>query len=360
MKNFILYFLVLVVTLVFPLVGCDPEEEPLPDPTPSNVVEITTNIDNVTTWVTGKIYVIKKADFYVNNTLTIQPGVIIKFHPTAGTNLTLGGTGTIVANGTATNPIVFTSYKDDSNGGDTNSDGSATTPAKADWGTVNTNGLNGSVFNYCYFFYSGINQYAALEISSNSVATVTNCLFAHNDGFYSDGGALDASDAGPATVITGNTFYDNVIPLSVNTLFSLDYSNVFHNPSDAAQKNTYNAIFIESINHIASPVSYLEDEVAFVIDDNDLWISSTMTLGDNVVIKFKPSSTIVLDNSATSSIINYNGTGVAFTSYKDDSLKGDSNADGAATSPAANDWGGIYDNGTSVYMSWPNIFYDSY
>ena len=360
MKKTFIYLSILIGICVLPIVSCHHDNTITPIITPSNIVEITANIENVTTWETGKIYVIKKWDFYVDNTLTIQPGVIIKFHPTLGPNLTLGGTGTILANGTAASPIIFTSFKDDANGGDTNGDGTATTAAKADWGTINTNGLNSSVFNHCNFFFSGMSQYAALAITSSSNATVTNCLFAHNDGFYGDEGALSAADAGSATIIRNNIFYDNVKPLSVNTLFSLDSSNVFHNPNSPTQTNTYNDIFIESINEIATPITYLETEVAFIINDNDLWISSTLTLGNNVVIKFKPASTIVLNNGATSSIINYNGTGVVFTSYKDDSLKGDSNADGTATSPAANDWGGIYDNGTSVYMTWANIHYDSY
>jgi hypothetical protein len=66
----------------------------------------------------------------------------------------------------------------------------------------------------------------------------------------------------------------------------------------------------------------------------------------------------------TSSIVNYNGSGVFFTSYKDDTYKGDTNADGLASAPAANDWGGIYDNTLSIpnpyYFGWGNILYDSY
>jgi len=358
MKKIKIYLFLALGIAIFPISSCHDDPVPDPDPTPANtnVIEITANIDNVTTWLTGKIYVIKKWDFYVNNTLTIQPGVIIKFHPTLGPDLTLGGTGTIVANGTITSPIIFTSYKDDANGGDTNGDGTATTPAKADWGTINLNGLNGSTFNYCSFMYSGINQYAALELSAGSTATVTNCTFAHNDGFYADGGALDASGSGTATVIQHNIFYDNVKALSVGVAYSLDSTNVFHNPSNSAQTNTYNAIFVESTNHILSPISWLEDEVAYVINDNDFWIEAALTLGDNVVLKFMPSSTIVL-NSA--SIVNYNGTGVYFTSYKDDSHKGDTNADASATTAATGDWTGIYDNVGMAYYTWTNILYDS-
>jgi hypothetical protein len=90
-----------------------------------------------------------------------------------------------------------------------------------------------------------------------------------------------------------------------------------------------------------------------------IYISASLTLGDNVVIKFKPSSEIVLNNGANP-IVNYNGTGVYFTSYKDDTKKGDTNADAAATSPAANDWGGMYNNISMVYETWANILYDSH
>jgi hypothetical protein len=264
--------------------------------------------------------------------------------------------------GTANDPIVFTSYKDDAHGGDQNGDGAATSPARRDWGHVNTNGTNGSRFEYCHFLYGGSSTYTyTLAIESGSSATVKNCYFIDNDGSDATGwyGALDASSAGAATVITGNVFYNNIRPLSINTAYSLDGSNLFHNPDALNERNQYNGIFVETIDHISGAISWNEMEVPYVIDDNDWWINSggSLALGNDVVLKFRPGSYLLLE-SGVSALINYNGSGVFFTSYKDDSKLGDTNGDGSATTPSAGDWGGIYDDVNGIYYSWTNILYN--
>ena len=83
----------------------DPQNEVYPTPTVTISSEITTN----TTWTTGTTYSLAGQIYVKNNaTLTIQPGVIIR-STAAGAGLFVTKGAKLIAEGTATSPIVFTS-----------------------------------------------------------------------------------------------------------------------------------------------------------------------------------------------------------------------------------------------------------
>src|SRR5690606_30719256 len=80
-------------------------------------VEITSNITNNTTWETGKVYVLAGRIAVTSGvTLTIQPGVIVKGEVGSGANATallIARGAKIMAEGTAAQPIIFTSTADE-------------------------------------------------------------------------------------------------------------------------------------------------------------------------------------------------------------------------------------------------------
>ena len=103
------------------------------------------------------------------NVLTIDPDVIIKFSE----NGSLIVNGAITAIGKKNNKIIFTSLKDDSASGDTNNNGTATTPGNADWSGIDFNGTASDTQNIlknCEIRYCG---YAWWQF--NAAIRITDC-----------------------------------------------------------------------------------------------------------------------------------------------------------------------------------------
>jgi hypothetical protein len=120
------------------------------------------NIVTSTMWTTGgSPYIIEASVVKVRfgSTLTIEPGVQVRFQP--GRILTTDAGCSIVAAGTAGHPIVFTS--------------NAATPAPSDWGKVEVYDSDGSVFERCVFRYASTGLYVIVSEPPVSYCSFESC-----------------------------------------------------------------------------------------------------------------------------------------------------------------------------------------
>jgi len=351
----------LVIAMTIGLTGCDflqslfgGEDPDDSDPLyADNVVVIEDSVTASAVWNEGKVYYINgTVSVSSGMTLTLEAGTIVKFGPDG--SLAIGDGATIKANGTATKPVIFTSARDVSAGGDSLLTDAVTAAAKGDWNYVwAQTGSNSNVFTYCTFRYAGKNGYAALYVDGAS--TVDHCIF--NDNLCGlpygiDEATLDARSAETGTSITNNLFYSNTWPLAIAETMGLDASNIFEfdhdsSASTASFKNTHQAVYIHANGNISNSIAWAETDVPFcVFDDIGVDNGGTLTIQSGVVLKFSGSGSGLSIYTGGA----LNRTGAILTSYRDDDALGDTNADGTASTASEADWEGLWIDSLDGYQ----------
>lgn len=367
-------------------------------------------ISSNTTWgLAGSPYIVSSnVTVSAGVTLIIEPGTIVKFN--LGTLMQVNGT--LQALGLAGTPIIFTSARDDANGGDTNGDGTTTSPASGDWyyiqaasgGTVNLQQalvLYGGKTNAAVYSSGGTIsadavtvQYSAtrgVQLGVGSLQNSTLSGFA-TTGVYVTGGTPTVS----GNTITGGNYgiyvYAGAPSVTSNTISGSGTAGVLlygysGNVAGTLTGNTITATqgYAVDISLSSRGIGALQAsgntftgspfngyglagtfggvttvpvlDYPYVVHGVSVGSTASLTVPAGMVLK------VVSGDFANYGTVNLNGTEVApitFTSVRDDAVFGDTNGDGTATVPAPGNWGALVLSSGSATVSNVSLRYGGY
>ncbi len=305
-----------------------------------------------------------------NVRLNIEGGSLFKFASAVGWIVK----GELHIQGRPSRPVIFTSLKDDSCGGDT--DGKKDTPGAGDGGSLIIE-ENGSLFcAYGKFYYGGYataphNSYSFINVKKGGKALILNSLFydyykialetagdlqvidsvltGGQYGIKASGGQLKAekclittnTDDYQATGIYGygnfelrdNQFRGNYYPVNFVEMGKTTFT--------AYQRNTY----LDNVYRGCIISGTVNDSNTLKPLDEPYIISSWLAVAKDAQLMIEPGVILKFHQGRTLTVygkLEVKGTpqkSVFFTSIKDDRVGG--NSDGAALLPTPKDWTGI-------------------
>ncbi len=240
------------------------------------VVDVCGEITTDTTWAGGNIYVANACNVIVNPgvTLTIQEGAIVKFggncYLSYDNNCALAIKGTLRTQGTAANPVIFTSLKDDNHGDDTNGDGpSLGSPGQ--WYGLHFMPASQGDMSHTEVYYAGSGVYGRWD----GLIYLSRAQIYVNDATLS----LQSSEVA-YSLKTGIALY------GANTQATLDYVRVISN-TGAAESGYLGGIYQHTLDMDAVYHNLtLEDNSRDVVALN--WLDNWNTFSGDVILDGAP------------------------------------------------------------------------
>ncbi|HMA61116.1 MAG TPA: Ig-like domain-containing protein, partial [bacterium] len=315
------------------------------------------------TWTTNHTLKSEGGVYVVDGGLTIDPnakldieeGVVIKFK--SGDNLEINGE--MNTYGTTDNKIVFTSFKDDEYGGDTNNDGQLSTPSRGDWDQIRIENSETTIEN-CLFRYAdeAVYVYAHNRYGNITVdPVIKNSEFEHNnEGVYIYGDRYNDYYGLAKPSLINNSFSNNEFPVSLSGIAMPSYQN------NTFSNNDIKGIGVSAYgNHIFYPndtIVWKNIGLPYVpVNDITLDENTTLAIEKGQIIKFQSFDGFNIPSTANLDLQATTDSMIVFTSLEDDEYGGDSNNDGQLSTPSRGDWDNLFIESDNVNLQHCNILY---
>jgi hypothetical protein len=318
------------------------------------------DITGLENWTSDNLYVVD-GNLTVTSTgaLAIQAGTIVKIKP--GFEILVQGQ--LVLQGNSGSPVIFTSYLDDTVGGDT--DGTPTLPTPTDWDGLTLNygggGATGS------FQYATV-RYAAngLRVQNASGSTISPPLAHNTFEFNQTGLYLDASDGDIDSAVQDNQFNQNGLGLLARSTSQGEASVSL--TDNQFEENLSYPLFLSGnsfptySNNTFSANGSQGIAVGDVISRDGVWVqvpidaspgatilpyvvdtyssveqATTLQISAGMVVKF--GSSALMEVYGKLDLQSSLSAPVIFTSIHDDAYGGDT--DGQVIDPANDPWSGL-------------------
>jgi hypothetical protein len=272
----------------------------------------------------------------VGATLDVAAGQVVKL------DRSLVVQGTLQAQGTAANPVIFTSPNDDTTlGGQTTPFGTPGKPQRGDWNQIQfTSTSTGDVLNYVTVRYGGGGVDAEVE-ADNTSPTITNCDISNSPGF---GLRLTGSNA----TVTGDNFHDNDIPENGSGVGGAIHMDVNSQPTFSNisfTNNWVNAVWIDPGTLPAGTSNWNNPSVVYFVPRTvAVPRGAALNVAAGQIVKLARSIIVQGTLQAQGTV----ASPVIFTSFNDDTVGGPTTPFGSPGNPQPGDWNSIEFTSTST------------